>query len=179
MILDRQLDRRSPNKKKRTYIIGRRYLVEKQALDDVSRFDSPFHQSDGMGKSDKNETAVIIGKQVGLGQATVERAAKFTEAVDRIIHITGIKVNDLLARRNINAITRNDLIGRRYTVEKSRWGDLERVKSASHQNDDLGKPKTQTRFKIADQVGVGAATVERAEKLSKAIDVITAKPYRV
>ncbi len=93
-MLDIQLNRRSPNKKKRTYVIGRRYLVEKLALGDTSRFNSPVHQNDALGKKDR--TSKIIGDKVGLGSATVERAAEFTSAVDRIVQVTGIKVNDLL-----------------------------------------------------------------------------------
>ena len=99
-------------------------------------------------------------------------------AVDKIIQVTGVKVNDLLARRNINAITRNDLIGRRYSVEKHIVGSNQHT-SNSQKSWNQNDTSLRTRGKIADQLNIGEATVQRAEKLSKAIDVITAKPYRV
>ena len=92
---DRQLDRRSPNKKKRTYVIGRRYLVEKLAEGDNQ------YTNDSLKRVSQNGTATIrtdqkIGDQLGIGRNTVNRAAEFTLAVDKIVTVTGIKVNDLL-----------------------------------------------------------------------------------
>ena len=63
-------------------------------------------------------------------------------------------LDNQLARRNINAITRNDLIGRRYTVQKRISSGRPEGSKECHQNDDINFPK-QTRFKIADQVPPG------------------------
>jgi transcription initiation factor TFIIIB Brf1 subunit/transcription initiation factor TFIIB len=90
-MLDRQLDRRSPNKKKRTYVIGRRYLVEKGKWGGFERVNSPSRQNDDLGKTNKR-----IADQLNIGTRTVERAAEFTLAVDKIVSVTGIKINDLL-----------------------------------------------------------------------------------
>lgn len=79
-------------------------------------------------------------------------------------------IDNQLARRNINAITRNDLIGRRYSVEKNISAGRPKGSKECPQNEDIKR----TGHKIADQLNIGHATVERAEKLSKAIDIITA-----
>lgn len=78
-------------------------------------------------------------------------------------------LDNQLARRNINSFTRNDLIGRRYLVEKNtKGGDRKSI----HQNDVLNFDSTAKI--LASKVGVGSATVERAAKLSQAIDTVTA-----
>ncbi|MCK9575491.1 MAG: hypothetical protein M0R51_05990 [Clostridia bacterium] len=87
---DIQLSRRSPNKKKRTYIIGRRYLIEKLERG-VNRYTNKTHQND-----ESKDTRFKLAEQLSIGAATVERAANFTTAVDRIVIVTGCKVNDLL-----------------------------------------------------------------------------------
>jgi len=107
-----------------------------------------------------------ICQKHGIAFTTIEQEFESRDAVSAWI------LDNQLARRNINAITRNDLIGRRYTVQKRISSGRPEGSKECHQNDDINFPK-QTRFKIADQVGVGAATVERAEKLSQAIDTIT------
>ena len=89
------LNRRSPNREKRTYVIGRRYLVEKLALGENQC-------SNSLNRVSQNGTATIrtdqkIGDQLGIGRNTVNRAAGFTEAVDTIVKVTGIKVNDIIS----------------------------------------------------------------------------------
>jgi len=93
---DIQLSRRSPNKKKRTYIIGRRYLIEKSSVGNPNGFSqiSQLPQNGAIGE--KGRTSKIIGDQLGIGKNTVERAADFTQAVDTVVRVTGCKVNDLL-----------------------------------------------------------------------------------
>jgi hypothetical protein len=93
-MLDIQLNRRSPNKKKRTYVIGRRLLVEKGEWGNFDRINTPKRQNDALAQDGK--TSKKIADQLSLGFRTIERAAEFTSAVDRIVQITGIKVNDLL-----------------------------------------------------------------------------------
>ena len=93
-MLDRQLDRRSPNKKKRTYVIGRRYLVERSQLGG-DRKSNP-QNADLIGEK---STSRKIAAQLSINHSTVERAAEFTLAVDKIVTVTGIKVNDLLDDR--------------------------------------------------------------------------------
>lgn len=39
---------------------------------------------------EKDRTSKVIGDQLGIGKNTVERAAEFTLAVDKIISATGI-----------------------------------------------------------------------------------------
>ena len=89
-MLDLQLNRRSPNKKKRTYVIGRRYLVEKN---EWGVYD---HNKEKSAQNAHSKTAEKIGDQLSINQATVRRAAEFTEAVDTIVRVTGVKINDIL-----------------------------------------------------------------------------------
>lgn len=42
-------------------------------------------------------TSRVIASQLGIGKNTVERAAEFTEAVDTVVRVTRVKVNDLLS----------------------------------------------------------------------------------
>lgn len=90
-MLDRQLDRRSPNKKKRTYVIGRRFLVEKT----VQGGDRDQKPQNGA-FAPVGKTSIRIATQLGIGKNTVERAAEFTLAVDTIVRVTECKINDLL-----------------------------------------------------------------------------------
>lgn len=76
-----------------------------------------------------------------------------------------------LGRRNLNAAQRTYLIGMAYSASKKvhgGWRGNRYEKLASYQNDNLLK----ARERLAKDVGVGAATVSRAEKFSKAVDDI-------
>ena len=75
-----QLNRRSPNKKKRTYVIGRRYLVEKNEWGVYEHDKEKSCQNGNSGK-----TCDKIADQLNIGMRTVIRAAEFTTAVDRIV----------------------------------------------------------------------------------------------
>jgi len=74
---------RSPNKKKRTYVIGRRYLVEKEEKGGDRK---SMRQNDAL--IEKDRTSKTIGDQLSLGYRTVERAADFTQAVDTVARVT-------------------------------------------------------------------------------------------
>lgn len=90
------LNRRSPNKKKRTYVIGRRYLVEKKEWGGAE-YRLPKIGSRSEQGNEKNYTDYVIAKQIGVTHNTVINASKFTEAVDRIVRVTGVRVNDILS----------------------------------------------------------------------------------
>lgn len=51
-------------------------------------------QNDPVGEKDRSSK--VIADQLSIGEKTVRRAAEFTLAVDKIVSVTGIKVNDLL-----------------------------------------------------------------------------------
>lgn len=91
-ILDRQLDRRNLNNLKRTYLIGRRYLVEK--LEEGNP--NGFAKVNQLGQNDPVRSSVKIADQLSIGEKTVRRAAEFTLALDTVVLNTGIKVNDIL-----------------------------------------------------------------------------------
>lgn len=75
----------------KTYLVGKRYLIEKKEHGG-DRKSSPQNGD----LIQKEKTAKIIGDQLGVGKNTVERAAEFTRAVDKIVQLTGIVVNDIL-----------------------------------------------------------------------------------
>ncbi len=94
--------------------------------------------------------------------------------VDKYEAIAWICYNQL-GRRNLTPIQKTALLGRRYTSEKQTYGDIQRIigtkekqEFPSPHGEDLGKGKTSLR--IAKQVGVGHATVERAESFVKGMD---------
>ncbi len=64
-----------------------------------------------------------------------------------------------LARRNLNAEQTKHLIGLRYNAQKKSHGG---PRKASHQNDDL----KSTAEAVAEETGVGPATVERLGRLA-------------
>jgi len=77
-----------------------------------------------------------------------------------------------LGRRNLTTEARNYLIGKLYSATKQPHGGNRkngRNKSSSPQNDDLKK----TSHKIAEQIKIGKATVERAEKYAQAVDKLS------
>ncbi len=92
-ILDNQLARRNVNNMTKTYLIGRRFLVEKHELG-TNQHTNRKHQNDA--SSNDGKTSKIIGDQIGVGQATVERAANFTLSVDKIVQTTGTPVSIIL-----------------------------------------------------------------------------------
>ncbi|MEA4822069.1 MAG: hypothetical protein VB122_07610 [Erysipelotrichales bacterium] len=64
--------------------------------------------------------------------------------------------------------------GKRYETEKKIWGGdrgNQYTKEASRQNDDLAKPP-KTRVLLADEYGVGTATIERNARFAKVVDIL-------
>lgn len=80
-----------------------------------------------------------------------------------------------LGRRNLTSEQRTLLLGKLYESRKMSVGGNrgnQYTKEPSHQNDDLPKESKRTAQIIAKEMGVGQATVERAEKFSKGIDAL-------
>jgi len=93
-MIDEHTKRRSINEMTRAYLIGTRFLEEKK---DVGR--SKFSQKIphcGVIIGYKS-TRDVIGKQSNAGHTTVERAAKFSEALNKVVAATGIKRNSILS----------------------------------------------------------------------------------
>jgi hypothetical protein len=98
-MLDRQLQRRSPNKLKRIYIIGRRYLVEKNANGGDRKSVGHFDQL--------KSTSHMLADQLSTGEKTVRRAAEFTQALDTVVANTGLLCN---IRLNLHVYTLENII---------------------------------------------------------------------
>ena len=89
-----QFDRRNMSSRTKTYLVGKRYLIEKN---ENGVYDHNRSTTNKLGQNDQaRSSATIIADQLSVGERTVRRAAEFTSAVDRIVQITGIVVNDLL-----------------------------------------------------------------------------------
>lgn len=98
----------------KTYLVGRRYLIEKTV------------QGGDRSKSAKTallveetKTSKIIANQLNIGFRTVENAANFTLAVDRIVEVTGIKVNDILNGKITDPMDNTNIPKNTFTKVKS------------------------------------------------------------
>ena len=75
-MIDNQFSRRNLNEAQKTYFVGKEYLIEKKPEGRPEK----LPQNEGVSK----ETAEKIAEKHNVSRATVERAAKFTEAVDTL-----------------------------------------------------------------------------------------------
>ena len=93
-IINNQLARRNLTPEQRNYLIGKQYRERKaQGV----RTDLTSHQNE-----EKLTTAEKVAKEHKIGKATVERAAKFAEAVDTIAENVGEDVRHKILGREIN-----------------------------------------------------------------------------
>lgn len=81
-IIDNALGRRNLSREQRDYLLGKRYAAQKQ---------TGFRQSDGNGQA-----AERVAATAGVSPRTVERAAQYAEAVDRIGETAGPTVKRAL-----------------------------------------------------------------------------------
>ena len=82
LMVENQLKRRNVNSLTKTYLVGRRYLLEKQENGGDRK---SLYQNDKL----IPETHKRIASQLNIGSATVTRASEFTQAVDTIVRVTG------------------------------------------------------------------------------------------
>ncbi len=80
-MIQNQDSRRNWTKEQRDYVLGKEYEVTKKLEGRPSRDESILRQNEGVSKG---ETAERIAKEKNVSRATVERAAKFATAVDKI-----------------------------------------------------------------------------------------------
>lgn len=81
--------------------------------------------------------------------------------------------NNQLHKHNLTDEQRTVLIGKMYEARKqSKGGDRRSAEFSKDQNELLKSEPNKTARKIADEIGVGVATVKRAEKFSKGIDAL-------
>jgi hypothetical protein len=100
-MIDNQKNKRNANKMTLTYLIGKQYREQKKS----KGRNWLFPQNEGI-----NETAEKVAKQSGTSHATVERAALFSENLEKICENSGIKRQEILLG-NIDATMKdvNDL----------------------------------------------------------------------
>ena len=89
-IIDNQLSRRNVTQERRTYLLGKKYEAEKRDKSQNAAKTKP--------QNDASNTASKIAKETNNSKATVERAAKYAQAVDKIAETNGNDVkNDILS----------------------------------------------------------------------------------
>lgn len=89
-------------------------------------------------------------------------------------------IHNQLDRRNLSPEQISYLRGKRYQSEKKAHGaesggrgnQYTKANLVSHQNDDLPDPTTKTAERIAKELKVGKATIERDAKFAEAVDEI-------
>ena len=84
-----------------------------------------------------------------------------------------------LGRRNLTDEQRTYVIGKMYEARKKSMGASDGFRGNQHtekvvgvQNEFLPKPKQRTYETIAEEIGVGASTVQRAEHFSQGVDAV-------
>jgi len=101
-MIHNQLARRNLTNDEMAYLWGKRYLGEKKEHGDRG--------PEKMGHSDpSSRTSEAIAQELGVGEATVRRAASFAEAVDIIAKICGPEAKDLILSGEL-ALTRSDVV---------------------------------------------------------------------
>lgn len=91
-IIDNQLNRRNITEDQQTYLIGKRYKEEKKEHGGDRK---SIDHSDLL-----KPTAQTIAEQHKIGEATVKRAEKFANAVDKVAENTGINPQKILSGRH-------------------------------------------------------------------------------
>lgn len=147
-ILENQLDRRNINKNTRAFVIGRRYLVEKNEHGGDRK---SIHQNDGL----ISETAVRIGKRSGVGPATVERYAQYTLAVETIESNTGIDAYDILSNKTKGTLEE---------IKKLAAMDVESQKSVAHFLFNEGEADLESALKRLKRENTAKILKEAEEK---------------
>ena len=105
---------------------------------------------------------LIICYEHGIPFNTLSLNLPSREAAQRWI------LDNQLARRNLTDKQRKLLMGLRYKAEKATWGTNQHTRS-----DHFGHSSTsKTRKQIADELGVGEGTIQRAEVFADAVEVI-------
>ena len=82
-----------------------------------------------------------------------------------------------LGRRNLSVVQKIALMGRRFKAEKDAHGSQARFDTTTSprpQNEVLGDMRNKTAKRIAQEMGVGRATVERAEKFVEGMNAAEA-----
>jgi hypothetical protein len=84
--------RRNINDDQRTYLIGKRYKVEKKEHGNTKKSIKEQVRANILPSPDNESTANVISKQSKVSHQTVKNAEKFADAVDIVAENTGIKV---------------------------------------------------------------------------------------
>jgi hypothetical protein len=96
-ILENQIFRRNVNSLTRLYLIGRRYLVEKNELGENQYTNNSLNRvvQNGL-PSESKSTRDKIAAQLKVGNGTIARANELTKAIDTIVSNTGINRMSIL-----------------------------------------------------------------------------------
>ena len=86
------------------------------------------------------------------------------------------------ARRNITPEQKAYLLGKRYEAEKKKQAGnptgRNQYTEECHQSDDIPTGPNRTARRIANELGIGQASVERAGQFARAVDTLAADQAR-
>ena len=99
-IIDNQLGRRNITAHVRTYLLGCRYTNEKKIIPNPNGTNQ-FTEGVSPQNEDIATTAQKIAKQNQVGHATVERAEKFSNAIDQVAESSGESAMDILTKAKL------------------------------------------------------------------------------
>lgn len=142
-IIDNQLSRRNITDDQRAYLIGKRYKEEKKAIGansasikeqvkQINKHVIPHNEE----VIDDKSTSAKIAEQSKVSHATVERAEKFADAVDKVAENTGINPQKILSgainasRRDIQNVSRLEPEQQKKVFEKIEKKEAKNVKDA-------------------------------------------------
>jgi hypothetical protein len=109
-MIDNQKNKRNANKMTLTYLIGKQYREQKNVKGGNYSFEKLGLKIDKLKDQNDLLTGQKIAKESNLGEATVKRAALFSENLEKICENAGIKRQEILLG-NIDATMKdvNDL----------------------------------------------------------------------
>lgn len=174
-----QCCRRNLTPEQQRYVLGKQYKAEKNvnggARDGAGRPEKSERQSDELNKPSKNNTtAKRLGKELGVGQSTVERAERYADAVDDLDRKGVVPKADLLGGKvkvpaaavvaASNADTPEEakaVIARAKTGQKSDGEPKERFSTDTARNLTVAKKNYERLGILFGQVGAIAEGIER------------------
>ena len=148
-MIHNQLARRNLTNDEMAYLWGKRYLAEKKSVGapEGNENAKQSRQSDGVVSG---ETSERVGGELGVSSRTVERAASFAEAVDKIAGICGPEAKNLilsgelaLTRDDVVAISKEDADTVKTAIEKAKKGAVEVAKAIRKQQKEKRRKKRE------------------------------------
>jgi N6-adenosine-specific RNA methylase IME4 len=161
-----QLSRRNLTDEKKTYLIGKQYEFRKKRIGaPIGNINAikQSNQSDYIEKP-KEKTIEVMAKENNVGQATIQRAAEYSKAVDTVVKNVGV---DTLRQKILNGevkLTKKDTIALASTSPENQTKVMSLI--------DKGEAKT---FQDAKRV-IAADNVKEIPQVKGKYKIVLADP---